>query len=126
MKGGLMSIVVGLTYCWIFPNEDFKAEVGYIATLVLMGLLSMSGILCMRIAALFISPVLVSMMRTFEIVMALFLEICISSHMFDFGQVSFWYKVIGCVVVTLSAVTMAVSDKINSYLPKAYHQKSRA
>ena len=31
-----------------------KAEIGYLATLVLMGMLSMSGIVCLRLAALFI------------------------------------------------------------------------
>ena len=126
LKGGLMSMAVGLTYCGLFPNSNFRADVEYIAILVLMGVLSMSGIVCMRIAALFISPVLVSMMRTFEIVMALVLEICIASHMFDFGHVSFWYKVIGCVVVTLSAVGMAVSDKIASCLPKLQSVKAKA
>ena len=31
-----------------------KAEIGYLATLVFMGMLSMSGIVCLRLAALFI------------------------------------------------------------------------
>ena len=126
LKGGLMSMAVGLTYCGLFPNSNFRADAEYIAILVLMSVLSMSGIVFMRVAALFISPVLVSMIRTFEIVMALVLEICIASHMFDFGHVSFWYKVIGCVVVTLSAVGMAVSDKITSCLPKLQVVKAKA
>ena len=79
----------------------------------------MSGIVFMRVAALFISPVLVSMIRTFEIVMALVLEICIASHMFDFGNVSFWYKVVGALVDTVSAITMAYSDKITSWFTDA-------
>ena len=71
------------------------------------------------------SPVLVSMVRTFEIVMALMLEICVAPYMFDFGNVSFWYKVSGCVTVTLSAVLMAVSDKITTYLPKTCNHKPK-
>ena len=54
--------------------------------LCLMAFLSMCGILHLRLAALFISPVLVSMVRTFEIVMGLVLEICVSLHTMDFGK----------------------------------------
>ena len=34
--------------------SSVKAEIGYLATLVFMGMLSMSGIVCLRLAALFI------------------------------------------------------------------------
>ena len=71
----------------------------------------------MQVAVIFINPVLVSVLRTFEIVMALVLEICVSPYMFDFGKVSFAYKVAGSGVVTLSAIIMAVSDKIAELLP---------
>ena len=71
----------------------------------------------MQVAVIFINPVLVSVLRTFEIVMALILEICVSSYMFDFGNVSFAYKVAGSAAVTLSAIIMAVSDKIGELLP---------
>ena len=121
--GGLMSIVVGFAYCWIFPNENFKPEVGYIAMLGLMGLLTMAGVLFIRLASLFISPVFVSMLRTFEIVMSLALEIIVARHVFDFGQVSFWYKISGCILVTLSVIAMSVSDKINSASCCTSHKK---
>ena len=99
--------------------QEFQGNAEYLGTLLLMGSLSLGGIFCIRLAALFILPVLVSMMRTFEIVMALVLEICIASHMFDFGNVSFWYKVVGALVVTVSAITMAYSDKITSWFTDA-------
>ena len=84
-----------------------------------MSLLSLGGVLFVRLAIMFISPVLIEILRTFEIVMALVLELCISAYLFDFGQVSFWYKVSGSAVVTLSAVLMAVSDKIGRIIPKS-------
>ena len=124
--GGLMSIVVGFAYCWIFPNKNFKPEVGYIAMLGLMGLLTMAGVLFIRLASLFISPVFVSMLRTFEIVMSLALEIIVARHMFDFGQVSFWYKISGCILVTLSVIAMSVSDKINSACHRCSSRKKQA
>ena len=84
-----------------------------------MSLLSLGGVLFVRLAVMFISPILISVLRTFEIVMALALELCIASYMFDFSQVSFWYKISGSAVVTLSAVLMALSDKIGGILPKS-------
>ena len=81
-----------------------------------MAFLSMCGILHLRLAALFISPVLVTMIRTFEIVMGLILEICLpsSDKQVDFASQSFMFKVAGCALVTLSAVLMAASNKIGT------------
>ena len=83
--------------------------------LCLMAFLSMCGILHLRLAALFISPVLVTMIRTFEIVMGLILDICLpsSDKQVDFASQSFIFKVAGCALVTLSAVLMAASNKIS-------------
>ena len=89
--------------------------------LALTGLLQMMGILFIRLAATYISPALLSMIRTFEIVMALVLEICIVKHEFDFSLATFHYKLIGSLVVTLSAIAMAMSDKINALISKAFY-----
>ena len=121
MSGGLMSIVIGFTYCWSFPNANFVVNCGYIGTLALTGMLQMLGILFIRLAATYISPALLSMIRTFEIVMALVLEICIARHEFDFSVATFHYKVIGSLVVTLSAIAMAMSDKINALIGRAFN-----
>ena len=83
-----------------------------------MAFLSMCGILHLRLAALFISPVLVTMIRTFEIVMGLVLEVvCLppndASQPHDYASTTFVFKVGGCALVTLSAVLMAASDRIS-------------
>ena len=119
MQGGIMSLLFGLTYCLIYPNPGAKLQMEYFGILGGMSLLSLGGVLFVRLAVMFISPILISVLRTFEIVMALVLELCIATYMFDFGQVSFWYKVSGSAVVTLSAVLMVLSDKIGGILPKS-------
>ena len=77
----------------------------------------MCGILHLRLAALFISPVLVTMIRTFEIVMGLVLEVvCLppgDGQPHDYASTAFAFKVGGCALVTLSAVLMAASDRIS-------------
>ena len=95
---------------------DNRLELGYFGLLGLMALLSLGGILFVRLAVRFISPVVVSVLRTFEIVMALVLELIVSSYLFDFEDASFYYKVSGSVVVTLSAVLMSLTDQINQRL----------
>jgi len=111
--GGATSLVLGLGYC-IVVQKDMTPSLEEVKFLCLMAFLSMCGILHLRLAALFISPVLVSMVRTFEIVMGLVLEICVSLHSTDFGSLSFAYKVTGCAVVTASAILMAMSEKMGA------------
>ena len=89
----------------------------------MMALLSLGGVLFVRLAVRFISPVMVSVLRTFEIVMALILELAISSYLFDFENVSFYYKVGGSVLVTLSAVLMSLTEQINKWL--GCHKKAQ-
>ena len=96
------------------PND--RLELGYFGILGMMALLSLGGVLFVRMAVRFINPVLVSVLRTFEIVMALVLELAISSYLFDFENVSFYFKVSGSIIVTLSAVLMALTDKISKFL----------
>ena len=81
----------------------------HIALLCLMASLSLIAVVGLRVAALFISPVMVSMIRTFEIVMSLALEIITQSmgvklpnqEFLDFKSETFMFKVAGCAVVTL-------------------------
>jgi len=117
--GGVTSLISGLAHCLII-QKDMTPSLEELKLLCLMAFLSMCGILHLRLAALFISPVLVSMVRTFEIVMGLVLEICVSLHTMDFGSLSFAYKVTGCAVVTMSAVLMATSEKVGACCCRKY------
>jgi len=122
VTGAQLSLICGLAYCSAYPNPKASLDFAYLGILVLSSASSLGGILFMQVAVIFINPVLVSVLRTFEIVMALVLEICVSSYMFDFGNVSFAYKVAGSAAVTLSAIIMAVSDKIGELLPEKVAQ----
>ena len=81
----------------------------HIALLCLMASLSLIAVVGLRVAALFISPVMVSMIRTFEIVMSLALEIITQSmgvklpnqEFLNFTSETFMFKVAGCAIVTL-------------------------
>ena len=90
----------------------------YFGVLALMALLTLAGIFFVRLAVKFISPLLVSVMRTMEIVMALILEIIVSTSLFNFASAEFGYKVTGSLIVTLSAVMLALVSKIEPVLPK--------
>ena len=79
------------------------------ALLCLTAALTLVGNTAIRLAALFISPVMVSMIRTLEIVMGLALEVTIQSigmsepgqELLDFTSKAFAFKVAGCAVVLL-------------------------
>jgi len=60
------------------------------------------------------NPVLISVVRSTEIVMGLLLDIACPSHAgaMDFASMTFWYKVMGAVVVTASVIGITLSDKI--------------
>ena len=81
----------------------------HLALLCLTAALTLLGNTAIRLAALFISPVMVSMIRTLEIVMGLALEVTIQSigmsepgqELLDFTSKTFAFKVAGCAVVLL-------------------------
>ena len=81
----------------------------HLALLCLTAALTLIGNTAIRLAALFISPVMVSMIRTLEIVMGLALEVTIQSigmsepgqELLDFTSKTFAFKVAGCGVVLL-------------------------
>ena len=83
-------------------------DTNHLGLLCLMAALSLVGYTAIRVAALFISPVMVSMIRTFEIVMGLVLEVTTQSmgmkgpnqELIDFASQTFAFKVAGCAIVT--------------------------
>jgi len=113
--GGLTSLVMGVIHIGVFPLQEIP-DAKHIALLCLMASLSLIAVVGLRVAALFISPVMVSMIRTFEIVMSLALEIITQSmgvklpnqEFLNFTSETFMFKVAGCAIVTLSAVLMAI------------------
>ena len=98
--------------------DNVRYELDYFGILALMAILTLAGIFFVRLAVKFISPLLVSVMRTMEIVMALLLEIIVSTSLFNFASAEFGYKVAGSLIVTLSAVLLALVSKIEPVLPK--------
>ena len=96
----------------ISENVIFEKETpnsNHLALLCLTAALTLVGNTAIRLAALFISPVMVSMIRTLEIVMGLALEVTIQSigmnepgqELLDFTSKTFAFKVAGCAVVLL-------------------------
>ena len=83
-------------------------DTNHLGLLCLMAALSLVGYTAIQVATLFISPVMVSMIRTFEIVMNLVLEVTTQSmgmkepnqELIDFASKSFAFKVAGCAIVT--------------------------
>ena len=59
-------------------------------------------------------PVLISVVRSTEIVMGLLLDMMVpaSAALIDFYSMFFWYKVIGAFLVTLSVMGITLSDKM--------------
>ena len=61
-------------------------------------------------------PVLVTMVRSMEIVMALIVDIGTASRPIHLDDLQFWFKVIGACTVTVCVITMSVADKIHEGL----------
>lgn len=118
--GGVLSLLLGATTpaCGI-PNQllsgDFRSVIESSGvTLFLISTTSLAGALLLLMAVKVTDPVLISVVRSTEIVMGLLVDVI--SNSVDYGSdvitVFFWYKVIGAVVVTASVMAIAVSDKI--------------
>ena len=119
--GGLTSLILGLIHCFKQSqdgNNLLPDTFQQLPVLCIMSILSLGGILHQRLAVLFINPVLISMLRTTEIVMSLLLEVCLLHGKMDFASKKFIYNVIGSILVIISAVLMSMSDYINGYLGK--------
>ena len=69
-----------------------------------------------QMAATTISPVLVSILRSMEVVMALIVDIITRDNVVHLDDMRFWYKVIGSCTVTMSVISMSVADKIHQGL----------
>ena len=61
-------------------------------------------------------PVLVSIVRSLEVVMALIIDIITRDNFVHVDDMRFWYKVIGACTVTLCVTSMSVADKIHQGL----------
>ena len=76
--------------------------------------MSMVGVLMKQMAVAATCPVLVTVVRSMEIVMALVVDVCtaeVPTH-----DVQFWYKVAGAVTVTVCVIVMALAERIHQGL----------
>ena len=75
----------------------------------------MLGILFMQIAIMVSNkPILVSVTRSMEIVMALGVDMIIPEAPIDYTNISIWLKIMGSLLVTACVVGIAMSDIIHT------------
>lgn len=137
LVGGFTCLGVGMTsplfdiensfMDWTFMDKPWQPVVAVSAFSVTAGLLVL-------VALQAADPVLISVVRSMEIVMALLLDIVFPSTSgpgLDFASRSFAYKVAGSAMVSLGVVGMAFSDAIYKRVEQAFpglffcHQKQR-
>ena len=122
--GGVWSLVVGPLFCLYLGQGDPRAVVeGFMAApapLMLVASFSVTaGLLVLLALRVTGDPVMISVVRSTEIVMGLGLDIILSaignyvgSEALDFKSMSFAFKVLGSAMVTLGAIIMPFADKI--------------
>ena len=82
-----------------------------IVTLTLTAAGSMMGAVFMQLAVMASNqPVLVSVTRSMEIVMAVLVDL--ATHLFDYSNMHIWYKVIGAGIVTICVAGISISDSL--------------
>jgi len=115
--GGAVSLCIGAVHRIVITNAEGSGHYGshLIGLLILVSTMSMVGVLMKQMAVAATCPVLVTMVRSMEIVMALVVDICLSDKIHP-EDIQFWYKVVGACTVTACVITMSVADRIHEGL----------
>jgi len=116
--GGAVSLVVGTVHRTVITTAEGPGHYNshLIGLLILVATMSMVGVLMKQMAVAATCPVLVTMVRSMEIVMALVVDICLSQDDIHLDDMQFWYKVIGACTVTICVITMSIADRIHEGL----------
>jgi len=115
--GGAVSLIVGAIHRTIMSNPEVDHYGSrLIGLLITVATMSMVGVLMKQMAVAATCPVLVTMVRSMEIVMALVVDIGTASRPIHLDDLQFWFKVIGACTVTVCVITMSVADKIHEGL----------
>jgi len=115
--GGAVTLVVGAIHRMALTNTkvDHYGSL-LIGLMIVVGTNSMMGVLMEQMAVAATCPVLVSIVRSLEVVMALIIDIITRDNFVHVDDMRFWYKVIGACTVTLCVTSMSVADKIHQGL----------
>ena len=70
-------------------------------------------------------PVLVSITRSMEIVMALCVDIIVPNEPINYNDSSIWLKITGSLLVTLCVVGISLSDKIQAKVETLCRREAR-
>ena len=111
---GLLSPMVGL------PNHvrDLAKFTQDFPVLTMVASFSMLGMVFTQIShKVSGNPLLVSVTRSMEIVMALVLDIITAQEQVDFTSSQIWFKIMGALLVTMSVVGIASSDILEQNMP---------
>jgi len=113
--GGFISLVIALAQP-LFKVPCHLTEFSVILDeswmLFWMTFTSLIGTLLLLLAVKVTDPVLVAVVRSTEIVISLLIDIMFPSYEMDFSLMSFWYKVIGALIVTVSVMAISLTDVI--------------
>ena len=120
LLGGLSALVLGLMTPLFKVENSVLSPSAFISDPNMRYGLASGVESCMSALLLLIGtkttddPVLISVVRSTEIVMGLLLDMMVpaSAALIDFSSMFFWYKVIGAVLVTLSVMGITLSDKM--------------
>jgi len=113
--GGFISLAIALAApLFKVPSHvlEFSVILEESSILIWMTSTSLLGTLLLLVAVKVTDPVLIAVVRSTEIVISLLVDIMFPSYEMDFTLMSFWYKVIGAALVTLSVMCISLSDII--------------
>jgi len=112
--GSFVNLAVGLAYGLGSGISNLLLGTSLdIGSLVLVSSCSMLGVLFIQVGVVVSDPVLVSVTRTVEIVMALIVDCCLAhTQPIDYHTSAFEYKLLGSSLVMLSVVGIALSDHL--------------
>ena len=118
---GVSKLIVGLLCPMVgLPNHvrDLPKFTQDFPVLTMVASFSMLGMVFTQIShKVSGNPLLVSVTRSMEIVMALVLDIITAQEKVDFTNSHIWFKIIGALLVTMSVVGIASSDILEQYIP---------
>jgi len=114
-NGSLVNLSVGLVYGLGGGSRNVSLGTSWdIGSLVMVSSCSMLGVLFIQVGVKVSDPVLVSVTRTVEIVMALIVDCCLAHiQPIDYHTSAFEYKLLGSSLVMLSVVGIALSDHLH-------------
>lgn len=120
MAIGLLCPVMGLPNNLLNPSK-FVEDIGVLS---LVALCSMLGLVFMQAAVkLSSNPLLVSITRSMEIVMALFVDMMTISE--NYHDMHIWYKIMGALIVMGCVVGISLSDMIEEKMSGLCRQTRR-